>query len=236
MLKVLEAAGYHILPEGLVSPATPFHGKSDVQPAQADADSIFQEQYLGAATGMDESPSSLLSWDDGLSSILDWPWAFPLLSGLEPFPEPFNGPEQNHVHTVALQASQVDPDESCDPVDDEAELQLVNEIAARFGCLQMAPDGRLRYLGGANAFLLKEAKPTAQPRRGNGSIDIQHPERKSRLNKAIDESRVRHLIELFFTWHNPCHPVTSKAAFSDRRKTFNGIEDEVNTSALTNAM
>ncbi|KAF7186627.1 Nitrogen assimilation transcription factor nirA [Pseudocercospora fuligena] len=234
--KVLEAAGYRILPEGLVSSRPPFHDENGIHSAQRHADPTSQEQFPEAVVGMDESQSSLLSWDDGFSSTLDWPWAFPLLSELEPFPDAFNLYEQNHVDTVAPEASQVDPEETRDPVEDEAELQLVNEIAARFGSLQMAPDGSLRYFGGANAFLLKESKPTTQPHPSNASIDIRHRGREVRLNKAIDGDRVKHLVELFFTWHNPCHPVTSKAAYSDRRKTLNGIEDEVNTSALTNAM
>ena len=151
-------------------------------------------------------------WDGSPS---DWPWevlndfsAFPAFTASEPSPILQSG-----------NVSQNDGLGSSGTSDDEGEEGIIPCLAARFGSLRRAPDGRLRYYGTAsNHHFLKSFS------QHENQIDIRDVQRvasaaleNAQLDQEVPSSLETHLIELFFTWHNPCHSTVDRSMFETAR-------------------
>lgn len=90
--------------------------------------------------------------------------------------------------------------------DEEQESDLVQQVSARFGALRIAADGQLRYYGAATNYHLLEGS------RHDEEVDIftTRQEMLDRLEQAglaqeVPREIEEHLIELYFSWHNPVH-------------------------------
>ena len=184
-----------------------------------------------------------MNWDDIVSP--DWPWMtlFPTEYDMAPNGEPVAGttrPTPNLLSKTitAAGANVLGNGESSN--DDEADQELVGQIAARFGSLHVAPDGKLRYFGTpTNLHLFSSNKYNAQisnPR--SMKVDGARLLRNADLEQNIDTEVESHLIELYFSWHNSCHPVIDKSMYWNMRKQSNNSFENNGcySEVLTNAM
>ncbi|KAH8691360.1 fungal-specific transcription factor domain-containing protein [Talaromyces proteolyticus] len=117
--------------------------------------------------------------------------------------------------------------------------ELVNQLSERMGSLQVGSDGRVRFYGPTSHFnLLKMPAPD--------NLTVHRTVRKDGLNvlgrlgidKEVPQELEDHLINLFFTWHNPSFYVVDRDMYIRARKKWRiDMEDSPYYSeALTNAM
>ncbi|KAK3703945.1 hypothetical protein LTR37_014163 [Vermiconidia calcicola] len=124
--------------------------------------------------------------------------------------------------------------------EDDAHPDIVSQIAARFGSLQIAPDGKLRYFGTpANAHLLHNNRMWSNSSTQRSlQLDGTRLLRGAELDLDVDPTFEEHLIKTYFSWHNSCHPVVDEAMYwssknnSEENNDGNGFSSPV----LTNAM
>lgn len=250
--KVLETLGLSILPKYDDILAAPDFVKPDMHhpPQQAD-DLSMTENAPHASSNMQlgfpsdhtlEAESSVnqswgdslftddiyaMSWDSNMVSP-DWPWTalFTSDQGLLPTTEQLAGP------VVPANQSSGSGDE------DEVDQEVVGEIAARFGSLHVAPDGKLRYFGTpTNVHLFNSGKgPYSSPR----SIEVDGAQllRNAELERDIPPDIEQHLLELYFAWHNACNPVVSEDLFWTLHQQRGQSKDNSGyySDVLTNAM
>ncbi|OKL61010.1 hypothetical protein UA08_03585 [Talaromyces atroroseus] len=117
--------------------------------------------------------------------------------------------------------------------------ELVNQLSERMGSLQVGSDGRVRFYGPTSHFNLME-----MPAPDN--LTIHRTVRKDGLNllgrlgidKEVPQELEDHLINLYFTWHNPSFYVVDRGMYIEARKKWRvDMEDTPYYSeALTNAM
>ena len=183
------------------------------------------------------------SWEDNVSP--DWPWMtlfapeFDVPSGLDLLPTDTQGSTKPQARAVTSAGTHMLGTGEATS-DDEVDQELVAQIAARFGSLHIAPDGQLRYFGTpTNAHLFTSSKPSGpytNPR--SMRVDGARLLRNAELDQTVDQDIERHLIELYFTWHNSCHPVVDKSLYWTVRQ--QGSEGNENSGfyseVLTNAM
>ncbi|KAF2716567.1 hypothetical protein K431DRAFT_289305 [Polychaeton citri CBS 116435] len=183
---------------------------------------------------------SNVSWEDAISP--DWPWTGLLAAdtgfgqGLGTF-LPF---AQDELVSSKIGGAPMAVDEE-NQREDEFELEIVNQVAARFGSLRIATDGKLRYFGTpANANLVgSDRAPRAQDVHARttekDNIQLLHI---SGLNQVIPSDLEDRLLNRFFAWHNLCHPVVDDSSFwAFRRDGMVGDEKSAQyTSTLVNAM
>lgn len=154
----------------------------------------------------------------------DWPWhvfdnTLSILNGPVDFGA-FDGDTsviQSEAAPVAARRSSIIHTEnhlSHVSSDEEQESDLVQQVSARFGALRIAADGQLRYYGAATNYHLLEGS------RHDEEVDIftTKQEMLDRLEQAglsqeIPRDIEEHLIELFFTWHNPVHVNVDRDTF-----------------------
>ncbi|KUJ19527.1 uncharacterized protein LY89DRAFT_613222 [Mollisia scopiformis] len=146
----------------------------------------------------------------------DWPWQ--VLNDFSAFPT-FTASQLSpsfHVEAVSRNGEGVDASGSSD---DEGEEAMIPHLAARFGSLHRAPDGRLRYYGTlSNHHFLKSFSQYWS------RFEDRDPEKiasvaleNARLDQEVPSSLKNHLIELFFEWHNPCHSAVDRPMFETAR-------------------
>ncbi|KAI7498850.1 hypothetical protein KC357_g256 [Hortaea werneckii] len=124
--------------------------------------------------------------------------------------------------------------------EDEENQDIVNQIAARFGSLQLAPDGKLRYLGTpANFHLFGNGRSVA----GTTNARSQRLEGKRllhnlELDQVVDPSLENHLIKIYFAWHNASHAVIDESTFWLARQQQTEIAEVAGifSEVLVNAM
>ena len=195
------------------------------------------------AMGFDDF--SQWSWEDTVSP--DWPWMSLFATDIDPRlnvdPSLFTAqnPQSRPPGKVAAPpngASALGTVEA--PSEDEVDQELVTQIAARFGSLHVGPDGQLRYFGTpTNAHLFNSSKhPGPYTTLRSTRVDGARLLRNADLDQAIDPEVEAHLIELYFTWHNSCHPVIDKSMYwTIREQATEGTEDSgFYSEVLTNAM
>ena len=116
---------------------------------------------------------------------------------------------------------------------------VTNQLASRFGRLQIAEDGQPRYYGATSNLHLLHSRPTSlvQPNirhvltHGDAAIA------QAGLQWEGDPNYEHHLINLFFSWHNALMYVLDKDIFlSERRKFHQGQITDLYSPALENAV
>ncbi|KAI7481085.1 hypothetical protein KC351_g6590 [Hortaea werneckii] len=189
--------------------------------------------HMNDQIALDDWPT--MTWNETVSP--DWPWA-PLsdqelgVSLLRPTPSDHEAPNQ-FMSASAQTATESDEE-------DEENQDIVNQIAARFGSLQLAPDGKLRYLGTPANFHLfgtdrsVAATTNARSQRLEGKRLLHRLE----LDQAVDPSLENHLIKIYFAWHNASHAVIDESTFWLARQQQTEIAEVagIYSEVLVNAM
>ncbi|KAI7628441.1 hypothetical protein KC319_g17179, partial [Hortaea werneckii] len=136
--------------------------------------------HMDDQIALDDWPT--MTWNETVSP--DWPWV------------PLSDQELAQTATGS--------DE-----EDEENQDIVNQIAARFGSLQLAPDGKLRYLGTpANFHLFGTGRSVAATTNARSQrLEGKRLLHRLELDQAIDPSLENHLIKIYFAWHNASHAV-----------------------------
>lgn len=203
------------------------------------------EQQLGLdltftpnAPVLDTSLTGIESFGDWSQSYFDdsttpdWLWA----GMLAPDIENAGDPNQPAVAWNQLMPPVIDDSQH----DDDADPEIVNQIAARFGSLQLAPDGKLRYFGTpANAHVLNSNRLWA-PSSVQRSLKSDGPRllRSAELDLDVGQEFEEHLTKIFFSWHNSCHPVVDEAMYwsAKRQRDDNDGDSGFCSEVLTSAM
>ncbi|KAB8231579.1 transcription factor domain-containing protein [Aspergillus alliaceus] len=117
--------------------------------------------------------------------------------------------------------------------------ELVTQLSDRMGSLQIGSDGHVRYYGPTSHFNLLRM-PTPDNLTIHRTIRQDGPDILDRLGvgKDIPTGFEEHLINLYFTWHNPLSQVVDREMYeSARQKWHTKMEDTPYYSeSLTNAM
>ena len=187
--------------------------------------------------GQGEGAMSFSSWSQDYfddSTTPDWLWAGLLAPEMEISGDP--------TQLVTSWNTTAAPNNSHDDSQqhDDADPDIVNQIAARFGSLQLAPDGKLRYFGTpANAHVLNSNRlwtPSTAQRtlKSDGARLLRSAELDLEVEKEFEE----HLTKVFFSWHNSCHPVVDEAMYwsSKNQRGDNEESSGFSSEVLTNAM
>lgn len=98
--------------------------------------------------------------------------------------------------------------------DEEPESDLVHEVSARFGALRVSADGQLRYYGAAtNYHLLEGSRHDDVVEKSATKKEVLDRIEQAGLDQEIPADLKAHLIDLYFTWHNPSHMNVDRTTF-----------------------
>ncbi|KAE8338050.1 hypothetical protein BDV24DRAFT_153921 [Aspergillus arachidicola] len=123
--------------------------------------------------------------------------------------------------------------------DSEGVEELVTQLSDRMGSLQIGSDGHVRYYGPTSHFNLLRM-PTPDNSTIHRTVRQDGPDVLDRLgvNKEIPAGFEEHLINLYFTWHNPLFQVVDREMYEPARQQWRTKMEETPyySEALTNAM
>ena len=123
--------------------------------------------------------------------------------------------------------------------DSEGVEELVTQLSDRMGSLQIGSDGNVRYYGPTSHFNLLRM-PTPDNLTIHRTVRQDGPDVLDRLgvNKEIPAGFEEHLINLYFTWHNPLFQVVDREMYEPARQQWRTKMEETPyySEALTNAM
>lgn len=211
--------------------------------APSDVPSGVNEHSLPLEPGIAELED--IDWSAYSFSPPDWPWMGLFVpdtdqdigtaisqatnAGTLELPSVGNNADEPLSMTRRAQSSSEDEDGNVSsglrtPAQDEVDPELVGQIAARVGSLRRTADGQLRYCGAptnANIFGAVESAnlpPSSRSRSVKG--DGRRLLRQADLDKPFEADIANHLLSLFFSWHNSCHPVVDEAVFWDTKRQY----------------
>ncbi|KAJ5545817.1 fungal-specific transcription factor domain-containing protein [Penicillium frequentans] len=116
---------------------------------------------------------------------------------------------------------------------------IVDRLSDRMGSLQIGSDGQIRYYGPTSHFnLLRMPTPDNLTIYRTIRKDGQDHLNRMGLDKEVPQSMEEHLINLYFTWHNPSVDVVNRDMYEMAKQQWKEqMEDTPYYSeALTNAM
>ncbi|KAL3447658.1 fungal-specific transcription factor domain-containing protein [Aspergillus insuetus] len=123
--------------------------------------------------------------------------------------------------------------------DEEEEDEVTNQLSCRLGKLQVTHGGQLRYFGSTSNFtlldVLVDVAPSSPVSITRGTQDtLEH----AGLALNVDETFEKHLLQLYFTWHDPCMHAVSEDVFwrSRAQKIYDGADTPYYSRALSDAM
>jgi hypothetical protein len=117
--------------------------------------------------------------------------------------------------------------------------EIVHRLSDRMGSLQIGSDGQVRYYGPTSHFnLLRMPTPDKLTIHRNVRKDGQDYLYRMGIGKSVPPDLEAHLINLYFTWHNPSFDVVDRKMYEEAKQRW---QDEVAetpyySEALTNAM
>jgi hypothetical protein len=126
--------------------------------------------------------------------------------------------------------------------EEEAPDEVVEDLSARFGSMQVALDGQLRYYGATSSFHLHEktlepSPSPAQPRPARNKQLRQELLDQVHLGQDPSLDIENHLINLYFTWENSNIRIVQREIFESARVSWEiGKEDPNYSLVLLNAM
>jgi hypothetical protein len=253
--KVLHSAGLPQLPSistndlfDAIATAQVIHepvevGAVDKETQQAGQDLDLQINFsplpigdaIGEASSNLDDAMSFGDWSQGFfddGTTPDWLWAGMLAPNID-----ISSHQPQLLPPLNLTTAQ-NPEESHNY--DDADPDIVNQISARFGTLQLAPDGKLRYFGTpANAHVLYSNRVWSAPSSQKlPRTDSSRLLRSAELDLQVAQDFKDHLINIFFSWHNSCHPVVDEAMYWSASNQQEGNEERSGfcSEVLTNAM
>ncbi|EPS33960.1 hypothetical protein POX_a01052 [Penicillium oxalicum] len=155
--------------------------------------------------------------------------------------ENYQAPMQQQPQATALPTSHDRDHESDSDEENEAENDVIEQLSHRIGTLKLAGDGHLRFYGATSNLNLVDVSATQQRQRPDARTvrhDGQDILNHLRVGQPVDQALEDHLIELFFTWHNPSIYVVDKEMYMTARHRWrNEYEDTpFYSEVLTNAM
>lgn len=105
---------------------------------------------------------------------------------------------------------------------DEHESDLIQQVSASFGALRLSSDGQLRYFGAAtNYHLLEGSRHDEDVEILTTKHEILGRLEQAGLNQEVPEELEKHLLELYFEWHNPSHMNVDEEIFRAARNNPN---------------
>lgn len=116
---------------------------------------------------------------------------------------------------------------------------IVHRLSDRMGSLQIGSDGQVRYYGPTSHFnLLRMPTPDKLTIHRNVRKDGQDYLCRMGIGKSVPPELEDHLINLFFTWHNPSFDVVDRKMYEAAKQRWQvDMEDTPYYSeALNNAM
>jgi hypothetical protein len=123
--------------------------------------------------------------------------------------------------------------------DEEEEDEVTNQLSCRLGKLQVTHGGQLRYFGSTSNFTLLDVLVEVAPA---SPISITRGTQETLENAGlaldVDETFEKHLLQLYFTWHDPCMHAMSEDVFwrSRAQKMHEGVDTPYYSRALSDAM
>lgn len=121
-----------------------------------------------------------------------------------------------------------------DPDDD-----ITQQLANRFGRLQLAEDGHLRYYGATSHLhmMSQEPGPFYQPSRRPLRDEEEAAVERAGLHWAQDEAYESHLTRLYFAWHNPWVNEVDQQIYLREKSVYDaGRDTPLYTPALNSAV
>jgi hypothetical protein len=120
-----------------------------------------------------------------------------------------------------------------------SEDDIAHQLANRFGRLQVADDGHLRYFGATSHLhmmpqeLISFYQPSPRPLREEGECAVD----RAGLQWTPDQKYENHLTALYFAWHNPYVNEVDQQIYNRERDVYeSGRDTPLYTPALNNAM
>lgn len=150
-----------------------------------------------------------------------------------------SSPEQ-HLRPPPPSDNESRKDENLPQLDlNDGTEDIVDRLSDRMGSLQIGSDGQIRYYGPTSHFNLLQ-----MPTPDNLTIcrtirkDGQDHLNRMGLDREVPQSMEEHLINLYFTWHNPSVDVVNRDMYEMAKQQWKEqMEDTPYYSeALTNAM
>lgn len=163
----------------------------------------------------------------------DWVWNHSMVDFME-----------NDIDLDSLQAppelrangflSEADPHSSCsdpspptlfndeDSTDDEDHSVVTKELSHRFGSLLMTDDGERHFYGAtSNLNLVRGGHlPVMYGNRSDKGHKGQALQEAADVDEELSRNLEDHLIQLFFSWHNPSLYIVDEAIFTKARKDY----------------
>lgn len=119
----------------------------------------------------------------------------------------------------------------------DSDDEVTDQVSCRLGRLQLTHDGQLRYFGSTSNLTLLDALVDVTP-----PITVQRDASEllenAKLDKEVDETLERHLLELFLTWQDPSmHVVDAEAFWRCRAQSkYEEVATSYYSQALSDAM
>ncbi|KAL2832599.1 fungal-specific transcription factor domain-containing protein [Aspergillus cavernicola] len=144
-------------------------------------------------------------------------------------------------HTAAPieQGNESAPHPENNAEEEEEEDEVTNQLSCRLGKLQVTHDGQLRYFGSTSNFTLLDILVDVAPSCQNLSQRVtQDVLENAGLGRNVDETFETHLLQLYFTWHDPClHAVNEEIFWRSRaQKRYDGVDSLCYSRTLSDAM
>jgi hypothetical protein len=117
--------------------------------------------------------------------------------------------------------------------------EIVHRLSDRMGSLQIGSDGQVRYYGPTSHFnLLRMPTPDKLTIHRNVRKDGQDYLYRMGIGKSVPPDLEAHLINLYFTWHNPSFDVVDRKMYEEAKQRWQDEMEETPyySEALTNAM
>jgi hypothetical protein len=117
--------------------------------------------------------------------------------------------------------------------------EIVHRLSDRMGSLQIGSDGQVRYYGPTSHFnLLRMPTPDKLTIHRNVRKDGQDYLYRMGIGKNVPPELEAHLINLYFTWHNPSFDVVDRKMYEEAKQRWQDDMEETPyySEALTNAM
>jgi hypothetical protein len=117
--------------------------------------------------------------------------------------------------------------------------EIVHRLSDRMGSLQIGSDGQVRYYGPTSHFnLLRMPTPDKLTIHRNVRKDGQDYLYRMGIGKSVPPDLEAHLINLYFTWHNPSFDVVDRKMYEGAKQRWQDEMEETPyySEALTNAM
>ncbi|KAF9875673.1 fungal specific transcription factor [Colletotrichum karsti] len=109
-----------------------------------------------------------------------------------------------------------------DSTDDEDHSEVTNQLSARLGSLLAMDNGEHHFYGATSNFNLVRGRVASvfYPKSSNRGRQAEARLEATGLNQNFGGDLIDHLLDLFFTWHNPSLYTVDRQLFDKARKEY----------------